>query len=127
LEADCLVRGLSDVYVLFDCLFLPLTRLCYLLLCCAVCADVSLFFTNLMIVKVFTAVPLEMIRPWQLSTIQLLGNSIDRRRTTRRELRTGVFFSQPMTYGWSYPQLMMVLMIMLTYSVITPFIMPLCW
>lgn len=88
--------------------------------------DVSLFFTNLIIVKVFTAIPLEMIRPWQLSTILLMGNCMDRRETTRRDLRTGAFYSWPMLYGWIYPQLMMVLMIMVTYSCITPLIMPFC-
>jgi hypothetical protein len=31
-----------------------------------------------------------------------------------------------MYYGWIYPQLMMVLMIMVTYSCITPLLMPLC-
>ena len=87
--------------------------------------DVSLFFVNLVIIKIFTAVPLEMIRPWQLSTIHLMGNCMDRRKTTRRDLRTGAFFSWPMLYGWIYPQLMMVLMIVLVYSCITPLLTPL--
>eukprot|EP00981_Chlorochromonas_danica_P010656 scaffold3296_cov159-Ochromonas_danica.AAC.23 len=88
--------------------------------------EVSKYFFNLLIVKTFTAVPLEMIRPWQLSTIHLMGNCMNRRQCTRRDLRTGAFFSWPMLYGWIYPQLMMVLMIMLTYSVITPVLSPLC-
>jgi hypothetical protein len=86
--------------------------------------NVSLFFTDLMIVKILTAVPLEMIRPWQLSTIHLMGNCMDKRKTTRRDLRTGAFYSWPMLYGWIYPQLMMVLMIVVTYSTITPLISP---
>jgi hypothetical protein len=122
--------------------------------------EVSLFFTNLMIVKIFVAVPLEMIRPWQLLSILTMGKFIDKRyvtsvhfscdllhwechscslycvdfflnfcrnsETTRRELRTGAFYSWPMLYGWIYPQLMMVLMIQLTYCVITPLMMPFC-
>jgi hypothetical protein len=88
--------------------------------------DVSLFFTNLMIVKVFTALPLEMIRPYQLSTIHMMSHCMDRRATTRRDLRTGTFYSWPMLYGWIYPQLMMVLMIMTTYALITPLILPFC-
>jgi hypothetical protein len=51
---------------------------------------------------------------------------MDRRKCTRRDLRTGAFYSWPMLYGWIYPQLMMVLMIMVTYACITPLIMPLC-
>lgn len=82
--------------------------------------NISLFFTELLIVKIFTAIPLEMIRPFQLSTIHFIGNCMDRRKSTRRDLRTGAFYSWPMLYGWIYPQLMMVFMIMVTYAVITP-------
>jgi hypothetical protein len=60
--------------------------------------NVSLFFMNLMIVKVFTAVPLEMIRPVQLSTILLMSNCMDKRKTTRRDLRTGKLTPLPL-YG----------------------------
>lgn len=88
--------------------------------------NVSMFFTNLMIVKIFTAIPLEMMRPYQLSTIHMMTNCMNRRTTTRRDLRTGVFYSWPMLYGWIYPQLMMVLMIMVTYACITPIMMPFC-
>lgn len=88
--------------------------------------NVSLFFTSLMIVKIFVALPLEMVRPWQLSTIFLMSTGMDRRRATRRDLRTGAFYSWPMLYGWIYPQLMMVLMIMVTYCCITPLLMPFC-
>ena len=35
--------------------------------------SVSLYFVDMVIVKIFTAVPLEMIRPWQLGTIHLMG------------------------------------------------------
>lgn len=50
---------------------------------------VSLFFANLVILKVFSAVPIEMCRPYQLSTILLVSNCIDKRKTTRRDLRQG--------------------------------------
>jgi calcium permeable stress-gated cation channel len=52
------------------------------------------------------------------------GTFIDRKKCTRRELRTGAFFAWPMLYGWIYPQLMMVLMIMVTYACIAPLLMP---
>jgi hypothetical protein len=87
---------------------------------------VSLFFCNLIIVKVFAAVPLEMVRPWQSVTVQVISKCMDKRRSTRRDLRTGAFFAWPMLYGWCYPQLMMVLMIMVTYATIAPFLMPFC-
>lgn len=37
-----------------------------------------------------------------------MGFCMDRRKCTRRELRTGAFFAWPMLYGWVYPNLMMV-------------------
>lgn len=61
---------------------------------------VSLFFCNLLILKVFSAVPIEMLRPWQLSTIHMMSHCMDKRKTTRRELRTGAFYPWPMLYGW---------------------------
>ena len=87
---------------------------------------VSLFFCNLIIVKIFAAVPIEFLRPYQTVTIQVMGKCMDKKRSTRRDLRTGVFYAWPMLYGWCYPQLLMVLMIMLTYSCISPFLMPFC-
>ena len=40
---------------------------------------------------------------------------MNRAKCTRRELRTGAFADEPMLYGWIYPNLMMVLMILFTY------------
>lgn len=85
---------------------------------------VSLYFCNLMIVKIFAAVPIEMLRPWQLTTILSLATCMDKRKCTRRELRSGAFYAWPMLYGWVYPQLMMVQMIMVTYACLTPLLMP---
>lgn len=62
--------------------------------------EMSLYFCDLLIVKIFTAVPMEMIRPFQLSTIHLLGIFIDRKKCTRRDLRSGAFYTWPMLYGW---------------------------
>ncbi len=50
----------------------------------------------------------------------------DKKKCTRRELRTGVFSVPPMLYGWIYPQLLMVFMIMSTYACIAPLLMPFC-
>jgi hypothetical protein len=55
-----------------------------------------------------------------------MGTCMDRRKCTRRELRTGAFYAWPMLYGWVYPQLMMVTMIMCIYACIAPLLMPLC-
>jgi hypothetical protein len=86
--------------------------------------SLSLYFTDLLIVKIFTAIPLEMCRPWPLSTILLLGTVLDRQKCTRRELRSGAFYSWPMLYGWIYPQLLLVTMIMVTFACFAPLMMP---
>lgn len=76
----------------------------------------SIFFANLVVIKTFTAVPIEMLRIFPLLDILSVSLCLDKRRCTRRELRTGAFADPPMLYGWIYPNLMMILMIMLTYS-----------
>ena len=72
----------------------------------------STYFANLLIVKTFTAVPIEMLRLWPLFEILSVKCCMDRKKCTRRELRTGAFADPPMLYGWIYPNLLMVLMIM---------------
>jgi hypothetical protein len=84
----------------------------------------SVYFADLIAVKFLVAVPAEMMRPYQLTTILSMSYFMDKRKVTRRELRTGAFYAWPMLYGWVYPQLMLVEMIMLTYSVISPVLMP---
>jgi hypothetical protein len=79
----------------------------------------SIFFANLVIIKTFTAVPVEMLRVFPLLDILSVSLCMDKRRCTRRELRTGAFADPPMLYGWIYPNLMMILMIMLTYNCVS--------
>jgi hypothetical protein len=81
---------------------------------------VSLYFCNLMIVKIFAAVPIEMLRPWQLSTIHIMYASMDTRKATRRDLRSGAFYAWPMLYGWVYPQVGPHTMLRVHTSLTTP-------
>ena len=85
---------------------------------------VSLFFCNLVILKTFAALPLEILRPPVLLAVFSLGSILDPKKSTRRELRTGLFQEYPQLYGWVYPQLLFVLMILLTYQCIAPLLMP---
>lgn len=85
----------------------------------------SIYFANLVIVKTFTAVPIEMLRLWPLFQILTWNYVLDKKRCTARELQAGAFSDPPMLYGWIYPSLMMVLMIVMTYSCISPVIAPL--
>lgn len=88
--------------------------------------QVSVYFANLVITRTFLGLPIEMLRFWPLLSILSVKSCSDRKKMTRRELRTGVFYDPPMWYGWCYPQVMMVLMILVTYSTIAPFLMPIC-
>jgi hypothetical protein len=86
--------------------------------------QVSIYFANMLIVKTLTGVPVEMLRIWQLLTVVGVRSLFDKNKFTRRELRTGVFMDYPMEYGWVYPNLLMVLMILTIYMCIAPFLMP---
>lgn len=86
--------------------------------------QVSIYFANLMAVKVLTSIPLEMLRIWPFITIVTVKTCTDKKKCTRRELKTGAFAEPPVDYGWLYPNLMMILMILLTYSCIAPLLMP---
>ena len=60
---------------------------------------VSIYFCSLLIVKICVAVPMEMCRPFPLSTVLLMSTFMDKYKYTRRGLRTGAFYSWPMLYG----------------------------
>jgi hypothetical protein len=78
----------------------------------------SLYFTQLVVIKTFTAVPIELLRVWPLIEILSVKMCMDKKKCTRRDLRTGIFADPPMWYGWVYPNILMVLMIMLTYCTV---------
>jgi len=86
--------------------------------------QVSIYFANLLIVKTLTAVPFEMLRVWPLLTIIGVKTCFDKKKFTRRELRSGVFEDYQICYGWIYPNLLMVLMILTTYMCIAPLLVP---
>lgn len=88
--------------------------------------SVSTYFVSLVIVKSFTALPLELMRIGPLLAILGVKSCSDKKKCTRRELRSGAFADPPMLYGWCYPNIMMVLMIMVAYSCIAPLLMPFC-
>lgn len=86
----------------------------------------SQYFMNLLIIKTFTAVPVEMLRLWTLFEILFVKLCRNKKKFTRRELRSGPFEDPKMLYGWIYPNLLMVLMIMTTYCCISPLLIPFC-
>lgn len=86
--------------------------------------QVSIYFANLIIVKTFASLPIEFLRVWPLINIFGVKCCTDKKKCTRRELKTGAFADMPIDYGWIYPNLLMILMILVTYSCIAPLLMP---
>jgi len=86
----------------------------------------SIYFANLLITRTFTGLVIEMLRIFPLLQIVTVSCCSDKKKYTRRELRQGPFSDPPMLYGWIYPNILMVLMILVTYSCLAPFISPLC-
>jgi hypothetical protein len=86
----------------------------------------SIYFANLIITRTFTGLIIEMLRIFPLLTVATVSCCSDKRKYTRRELRQGPFADPPMLYGWIYPNILMVVMIMVTFSCLAPFISPLC-
>lgn len=82
----------------------------------------SIYFANLIIIRVCTGVPIEMLRLIPLLDILAVKVCYDKKKCTRRELRTGAFADPPMLYGWCYPNILMVVMIMFVYAAIAPFL-----
>src|SRR3546814_13739315 len=58
---------------------------------------------------------------YQLALIRLFNDS---KKMTRRELRSGPFADPVIYYGWEYANMLMVLMIVVTYMVISPVVCP---
>jgi hypothetical protein len=89
-------------------------------------ASFSIYFANLIITRTFTGIPIEMLRLFNLLDIALVYLFYDKKRYTRRQLRTGAFADCPMLYGWIYPNILMGLMIMVTYACVSDFAEILC-
>ena len=82
----------------------------------------SIYFATLIATKTFTAVPLEMLRTWPFIEILSVQLCLNKKKCTRRELREGALADRPMLYGWMYPNILMVVMILFIYSTIAPFV-----
>ena len=87
--------------------------------------DVSLYFAGVLSVWTFIQIPYELIG-WRLFYFSFLELFSDLKKTTRRELRNGVFADFPMPYGWIYPNQIYVMMVMMAYASITPLLMWFC-
>ena len=84
----------------------------------------SIYFTNFIIVKTLTAVPLEMLRIWPLIQVTSLATILDEKKCSWRRLHSGIYEAPEMVYGWIYPSLLMILLIINIYCCIAPLLIP---
>ena len=84
--------------------------------------DVSALFACMIILYTFVGLMVEFIRAWPMICFYTLTMFHDKRRCTRRQLRTGAFAAARMLYGWIYPCLLLIFMIIMIYSCIAPLI-----
>lgn len=84
--------------------------------------NVSALFACMIILYTFVGLMVEFIRAWPIITFYTLTMFQDKRRCTRRQLRTGAFAAARMLYGWIYPCLLMIFMIIMIYSCIAPMV-----
>ncbi|CAM9184621.1 unnamed protein product, partial [Phaeothamnion confervicola] len=86
--------------------------------------SVAVYFVDLVIVKIFSGLTLELSRVWPLTRICWAQRCSNKELKTQRELRRGAFAEPELQYGWIYPTLLLVLIICLVYALISPFILP---
>jgi hypothetical protein len=84
---------------------------------------VSVYFATIIILMSFTSVMIEFMRVWPMICFYSATFIADKRRITRRSLRSGAFAAARMLYGWIYPSLLMVFMIISVFSCIAPITM----
>jgi hypothetical protein len=84
---------------------------------------VSVYFATIIILMTFTSVMIEFMRVWPMICYYSATFIADKRRITRRSLRSGAFAAARMLYGWIYPSLLMVFMIISVFSTIAPLTM----
>ena len=84
---------------------------------------VAVYFTTLLVLKAFVALPFELSRAFPLleSTVAKLCGCAPR---TARYWREGVFAPLELRYGWIYPSLMLVMVICFVYAPIAPIVCP---
>lgn len=80
---------------------------------------VAVYFMQIIVTKAFSALMWEFTRAWPLIRVAFLHFFTDHDRKTARQRRARVYVPI-MAYGWTYPSLLLVLTICLTYVVIMP-------
>ena len=80
---------------------------------------VAVYFMQIIVTKMFSALMWEFTRAWPLIRVTILHYFTDHDRKTARQRRAPLYVPY-MAYGWTYPSLLLVLTICLTYDAIMP-------
>lgn len=83
---------------------------------------VAVYFMQIIVTKMFAALMWEFTRAWPLIRVAFNHYFTDHDRKTARQ-RCAPLYVPYMAYGWTYPSLLLVLTICLTYVVIMPIAM----
>lgn len=81
---------------------------------------VAVYFMQVIVTKALSALMWEFSRSWPLIRQTFRHYFIDYESITARQKRSSLLYKPSMYYGWTYPSLLLVLTICLTYDVIMP-------
>ena len=81
---------------------------------------VAVYFMQVIITKTFSAVIWEFSRTWPLIRMLWMQYCTNYDRKTARQRRSGVYAPPSFMYGWTYPSLLLVFTLCITYDVIMP-------
>jgi len=85
---------------------------------------VSVYFLDVLIVKICVGLPMELVRVWPLLRMSIIRLFWDTKNLTVRQAKKGIFRPPELQYGWYYPDQLFVVLIIFIYSVISPIILP---
>ena len=81
------------------------------------------YFVALLVTKILAGLPMIFLRFGALSRMLLLKTLSDERKLTQREL-DAVYRLENVQYGWEFPTQLLVVVIVFTYAIICPVILP---
>ena len=81
------------------------------------------YFVSLLVTKILAGLPIVFMRVGALSRMVLLRSLSSEKKLTQRELDQ-IYRPENVQYGWEFPSQLLVIMIVFTYAIICPIIVP---
>lgn len=80
------------------------------------------YFIELLMMKIMLGLPWELSRVWAGFQFILVSSCTDRRQWTKRSQKAAYLTSPKLLFGWVYPSALSVMVIVMTYQVLTPLV-----